>query len=417
MSLDQLHLLPPSAQQAILDGLALAPPAGITPELVNPPNRNGLGLAVTTVCLVVATIALLLAAYAKLRCVKKAHVEDFFVFSGYGLTIGVCYCLYAISTGVGFYVHQWNVRVRDLAHMFYLVHVGSILYSVAIMIFKIAILLQWARLFVPRGHKGSFYWTCRTLILLNILLYVIIVVTICASCKPFRRLWDKTVPGTCAVSREAIDVATAVGNLISDLVILVLPQRVIWKLQLKMEKKIGIAFIFVAGVFALLSAGFRVDASSRFLRTEDKTYDITEVAFWALAELTCAILIFCVPSIPKIFKDSKLSTKLPQALVSWFSLSGGRSATRSPTPKWPGSRGKALPLDSLCDPSYGHHLPVQQQYDAEKAPSCPLERPPAAGWVRTTRVVVLDDSGNYTTNESAQFQSGWCQYDVSQHPQ
>jgi hypothetical protein len=76
MSLDQLHLLPEMAQQAILDGPALAPPPGVRPSLDRPPNLNALGLAATTICLSVSTIALLLAAYAKLRYVKKVHVED-----------------------------------------------------------------------------------------------------------------------------------------------------------------------------------------------------------------------------------------------------------------------------------------------------------------------------------------------------
>lgn len=76
MSLDQLYLLPEAAQEAILNGPALVPPAGVIPNLDNPPNRNALGLAITTVCLSVSTVAFVLAAYAKLRCLKKVHLED-----------------------------------------------------------------------------------------------------------------------------------------------------------------------------------------------------------------------------------------------------------------------------------------------------------------------------------------------------
>ncbi|KAH9908494.1 hypothetical protein F4778DRAFT_717402 [Xylariomycetidae sp. FL2044] len=362
-SLDQLHLLPPAAQAAILNGPALAPPPGVLPNLTNPPNQNDIGLAVSIICLAVATTAITLAAYAKIRCMKKVELEDYLVFSGYGLTVGVCYCLFESLSPVGFFTHQWNVRVKYLAHFFYIVHAGSILYSVGIMLFKVGILLQWVRLFVPRGTKGGFYWTCHCLLWVNVLLYTTIVITILASCKPFARLWDMTIPGKCAASREVIDVSTAVANLISDLVILVLPQRVIWKLQLKRQKKIGIAFIFLVGIFAIVSASFRVASSYRFLRAEDKTYRVTNVALWAIAELTCAILIFCVPLIPKIFKDLKLSKRVSENLKSWLlSFSSKRTDDGSSPRRFPA---KNMPVDSLYQTNdTSIMIPIQHQDSA-----------------------------------------------------
>lgn len=76
MSLDQIHLLPEMAQQAILNGPALDPPPGIMPNFDNPPNGNAIGLAITTVSISISTAALVLAAYVKLYRVRKAHLED-----------------------------------------------------------------------------------------------------------------------------------------------------------------------------------------------------------------------------------------------------------------------------------------------------------------------------------------------------
>ncbi|KAI0424306.1 hypothetical protein F5Y09DRAFT_353572 [Xylaria sp. FL1042] len=314
MSLDQLHDLPEIIQQIILNGPALAPPPGTIPNLDHPPNQNALGLAVTTLCFSISTLAILVATYAKLKRVKKPYYEDFF-----GLIVGVTYCLYeGQAASVGLFVHQWNVRVRDLADAFYLVHVGSILYSVAIMLLKVAILLQWIRLFVPRGTKGSFYWTSHLFLWMNVLLYSIIVITICASCKPFAKLWDPTLPGTCSANREIIDISTAVTNLASDLIILLLPQQIIWKLKLKTQKNIGIAFVFCVGMLAIVAAAFRVHASIRFFSSKDKTYQVTSVALWGIAELTCGILIYCFPSIPGIIRDSRQSHKSFKSVALWI---------------------------------------------------------------------------------------------------
>jgi len=60
----------------ILAAPALSPPAGVTPEFENPPNQNVLAWFVTTFCMVVATLCLLLRAYVRLWLDKKIRVEE-----------------------------------------------------------------------------------------------------------------------------------------------------------------------------------------------------------------------------------------------------------------------------------------------------------------------------------------------------
>lgn len=60
----------------ILAAPALPPPAGVTPNFDNPPNSNTLAWFVTTFCMVVATLCLLLRAYVKIWLDKKLRVEE-----------------------------------------------------------------------------------------------------------------------------------------------------------------------------------------------------------------------------------------------------------------------------------------------------------------------------------------------------
>ncbi|KAJ3575422.1 hypothetical protein NPX13_g4037 [Xylaria arbuscula] len=304
MSLSQFHQLPEWLQEIILNGPALAPPPGVTSNLEHPPNSNVLGIVVTTLCLAISTVVFVLAAYAKLFCIKKVHIEDFFVLASYFL------------------------------------HVGSLLYSVSIMLLKVAILVQWIRIFVPRGSKGSFYWTSYVLTLANVLLYSSIVISICTACRPYNRIWDETADGTCGANREIIYIAGAVGNLVSDVIITLLPQRVIWKLQVKTQKKIGIAFIFFVGLLTIIAGGFKVDASVHLYLDDDKIYQTSGVAVWAFAEVTCVLLVYCVPSIPKIFKGSRISVKFLSSFTSWVRLRSMQtdSGTGSSLPSFEGKQ-------------------------------------------------------------------------------
>ncbi|RYP18288.1 hypothetical protein DL765_004008 [Monosporascus sp. GIB2] len=226
MSLDQLHLLPPAQQEAILNGPALAPPPGVMPNFDDPPNNNMFTLVVIGI-----------------------------------LSVAFFGCIYHIVAQAGFFVNQWNVRD---------VHLASDFYTAIIMLYKAAILLEWTRIFVPRDTRGAFYWICHALLWTNVVFCVTMLISGSLSCTPFERLWDPTVPGTCR-NRKAYDVATASFSLVSDIFILLLPQRVIWELRLRREKKIGIAVIFAVGIFACVASAFRLAASVQYLSSSDQT--------------------------------------------------------------------------------------------------------------------------------------------------
>jgi hypothetical protein len=67
--------LPMSQQLALLNGPALPPP-GVTPDLANPPNLNGVGYGVLISSVVICTILVSLRLYSRLFYHIKFDVED-----------------------------------------------------------------------------------------------------------------------------------------------------------------------------------------------------------------------------------------------------------------------------------------------------------------------------------------------------
>ena len=59
-------------------------------------------------------------------------------------------------------------------------------------------------------------------------------------------IWDVTVKGEC-INDYAQDIATGAFNIFSDLVILVLPLPLIWRLQLDISHRISLLAIFLLG--------------------------------------------------------------------------------------------------------------------------------------------------------------------------
>jgi hypothetical protein len=66
-------------------------------------------------------------------------------------------------------------------------------------------------------------------------------------CRPFRRTYDPTVVGTCG-DQVASFIAIGAFNAITDVMILSLPLKTVWGLQMKPAAKIGITGVFLIGL-------------------------------------------------------------------------------------------------------------------------------------------------------------------------
>lgn len=76
-----------SLSQDQIDGLlslpALEPPPGITANFDDPPNRNGLAYFVTTICVVISSLCVLIRLYSKVSMEKRLRVEEGLMICAY----------------------------------------------------------------------------------------------------------------------------------------------------------------------------------------------------------------------------------------------------------------------------------------------------------------------------------------------
>lgn len=116
-----------------LDGPALAPPDGVTPDFSRPENKNGLAIFVLTLCAAVATICLLLRAYARVYLLRKVGLEEGMSASmEYESTLADLYpvssfdCLRICSSCLGYAtMSPWLMRISlgvFLGHAYSVVH-------------------------------------------------------------------------------------------------------------------------------------------------------------------------------------------------------------------------------------------------------------------------------------------------------
>ncbi|KAI3322932.1 hypothetical protein HD806DRAFT_499695 [Xylariaceae sp. AK1471] len=337
MDLSEIHDLPQAQQDEILNGAALPPPDGIVSNYHNPPNGDALAYTAVTLCLVVSTFAVFVRVYAKFFRAKKIKVEDCLMVVAYGLFVGYIYITYWLLDIIGFFVHQWDVRLKDFWTLLYIIHIGSNLYAVTMLIMKASILKEWSRIFVPYGTRNAFWWTSHIVIVINVLFYGVSVFLENLSCFPYQRIWDKTVPGSQCLDFKVTPLAGASINVILDLITLILPQKTIWSLQLTRKKKIGVSLVFAIGILACAAATARIVYTVFYFRSDDTAYTLSALSLWLIAEMTCMFLIFAGPAAPQAFARADWMVKFKATFRSW----SAKQPTETTANSWPGSTADA----------------------------------------------------------------------------
>lgn len=126
------------------------------------------------------------------------------------------------------------------------VYIAGVLYSVVLPCLKIAILLEWMEMFTVT--RNVFWWICVFLIFLQTTFSIVIIVMLNLVCIPNASIYDLTVAGECNLDKHAMELASASLHLFTDVVMLFLPQKVIWGLNMSVKKKLGVAGVFGLGV-------------------------------------------------------------------------------------------------------------------------------------------------------------------------
>jgi len=65
-------------------------------------------------------------------------------------------------------------------------------------------------------------------------------------CQPIKKYWDVAVPGSC-LDYKAVFLVGGCLNVITDVVMLLLPIWLLWPLRLPLKQKIGVTMILMTG--------------------------------------------------------------------------------------------------------------------------------------------------------------------------
>lgn len=126
---------------------------------------------------------------------------------------------------------------------------GSFLYPACITFVKLSILMQYRRLF--SHHSRNFHWQINVLITIVAVWGAGIILTAFFLCVPMEKNWHPMVKGTC-IPILPFYYGLQIPNIITDVLIIVVPIREVMRLQLNKKLKTGAVTMFALGIITLV---------------------------------------------------------------------------------------------------------------------------------------------------------------------
>ena len=101
-------------------------------------------------------------------------------------------------------------------------------------------------IFAPT-KTGLVYWAFHALIWGNLVFYVSAWLTVVFQCVPQTKIWDPEHHAGHCINIHTAYAATGAFNVVSDLLMLLLPMFAIWHLHMEPKRKLGVAAVFATG--------------------------------------------------------------------------------------------------------------------------------------------------------------------------
>lgn len=145
-----------------------------------------------------------------------------------------------MSIGIGKHIDQVHTPVRQLGLVLFVV---NFVYNTGLTLIKVSVLLFYVRVFrTVRAYQIIFWIVGVILVGCGIVIDLLALLT----CNPTQKSWNSTVSDHC-LSRSSNFFRSAVPNVVTDLILLILPMPILWHLQIKISRKIGLVAVFATG--------------------------------------------------------------------------------------------------------------------------------------------------------------------------
>ncbi|KAH9889707.1 hypothetical protein F4778DRAFT_387642 [Xylariomycetidae sp. FL2044] len=243
--------------------------------------------AVTTTLAFVTVCARL---YTRHFIINQVGVDDWLAIASMLSTIAtnVSQSLNA-NRYLGRHMYDLDIAV-DFPEFLKLFWINELLYNVAMLFVKMTFLVQYYRVFRQIQKMRLTYIIAMVLVGGWCLGQILAITFICI---PVSGVWRPELNAKCQDQQVGVYI-NAIGVLVTDIVVLLIPIPALWKLKLPRTQKFALLGIFSIGGF---TSAISIVRLTTLEGKSDFTYDSVTSACWSIAELSSGIIAAALATI------------------------------------------------------------------------------------------------------------------------
>jgi hypothetical protein len=220
-----------------------------------------------------------------------------------GASLVACWAFYACTMGMvaqgGCATNFWQVKQSQYELLLKWTIPVNIFYMLSSDLAKISLLFFYLRLSPERNFRMILY-VLISLFGLYALIYAMISLF---GCQPIKASWDLAAQATGkCVDKFGFFLAASVANVVMDLVILLLPLRIVIPLQIPRRQKMSLLFLFTTGGFVIIVAIYNCVLTVKLFSSPNYTWGLAYELCWMYAELTGCVICASASSLKPFFK-------------------------------------------------------------------------------------------------------------------
>ncbi|KAK6858405.1 hypothetical protein PG995_006104 [Apiospora arundinis] len=193
--------------------------------------------------------------------------------------------------GAGYHIDTYSRE--QLSTFFQLSLAVTVVYNVSLVFSKLSVLYLYQRIFSI--ERNLFIW-------IQVMKGFLVAYLLAAAggliftTNPVYAQWKYWIPHT-TIDKLPFYITIGTANLLSDVVILAIPQSRVWKLQQSLKKRLSLSLVFLLGGFVCIASIVRLTALVT-IEPSDLTYSFHNSTIWTLVEMNMSIICACLPTMP-----------------------------------------------------------------------------------------------------------------------
>ncbi|OQD96806.1 hypothetical protein PENSOL_c014G11976 [Penicillium solitum] len=240
--------------------------------------------------LAILTVALRL--YTRVYVVKAPGLDDLIIIGALLVDVAL-FAFIILEREYGIGIPTSELSADDVERQLFWLWLSVPFYNMTMILAKFSALALYIRLFRPRPFRLATY------ILMGCLGIIGLWTTLSGFffCNPVNAFWSTSeeVRNTKCLPAGPVWFTNGALQTLTDLVILILPMPLLWKLQLPTRQKWGILVVFGLGIIIVATSSARMYPLSIMVAGEDLTYANAQAALWSFLEANVSIICICLP--------------------------------------------------------------------------------------------------------------------------